>query len=101
MVCYAVAAPALLYVALFNLRNRMFAHGLFFMAISLLFCWYLFDITLIAAGVEERDMRWIATPLTVLAAGAAVRMAFSASRLCRLMYLRRKRRVVNPDSGVA
>lgn len=97
MVCYAVSAPALLYVALFYLRNRQFAAGVFHLAISLLFCWYLFDLTMISAGVEERHMRWIATPVTVVAAGAAVALAFNASRTCRVMALRRKRRQVTGD----
>ncbi len=101
MVCYSVAAPALLYVALFDLRNRMFASGIFYLAISLLFCWYLFDLTLVAAGVNEREIRWIATPITIVAAGAALWMAFNASRICRLMYLRRTRHVSNTDRRVA
>ncbi len=101
MVSYSLAAPALLYVAIFHLRNRMYASGLFYLAISLLFCWYLFDLTLVSAGVEERELRWVATPLTVAAAVGALWLAFNASRLCRLMYIRRKRRVDNSQSGLA
>ena len=101
MVSYSLAAPALLYVAIFHLRNRMYASGLFYLAISLLFCWYLFDLTLVSAGVEERELRWVATPFTVAASGAALWLAFNASRLCRLMYIRRKRRVDNSKSGMA
>lgn len=82
MCCYAAGAPALLYLALFALRNRRVAAGLFYLSISLLFCWYLFDLTLISAGINEREIRWIATPLTVMAALSAVWMAVSAARVC-------------------
>lgn len=97
MVCYALAAPALLYVALFYLRNRQYAAGVFHLSISVLFCWYLFDLTLISAGVEERQMRWVATPITIVAALSALMLAVHASRTCRLMALRRKRRQVTGD----
>lgn len=90
MVCYSLAAPSLLYLALFMLRNRSWAAGVFYLSVSLLFLWYLFDLTMVAAGVNEREMRWLATPLTVAAAVSAVWMALESARACVVIKQTRK-----------
>lgn len=102
MCCYAAGAPALLYLSLFAFRNRRVASGIFYLSISLLFCWYLFDLALISAGIEEREIRWIATPITIAAALSAVTMAISAARVCHhVRNLRRRNYVGNSDPGMA
>lgn len=75
LTCYTVAAPVLLYLALAMARNRLYAQACFYLAVSLLFTWFLFEVTLIGAGVDTREMRFVATPLVVMATIAAVWMA--------------------------
>lgn len=66
LACYTVAAPVLLYLALSMARNRRYAQACFYLAVSLLFAWFLFEVTLIGAGVNTRELRFIATPLVIV-----------------------------------
>lgn len=80
LVCYTVAAPTLLYLALAMARNRLYAQAVFYLAVSLLFAWFLFEVTLIGAGINTREMRYMATPLVVMATISAVWMVVNLLR---------------------
>lgn len=89
LVCYTVAAPTLLWLSLAMARNRLYAQACFYLAISLLFAWFLFEVTMIGAGVNTRDMRFLATPLVAIAACSAVWMAINLLQLRRTVCYRR------------
>ena len=101
MLCYSLGAPALLYLGLFYLRNRMYANGMFYVAVALLFGWYLVDLTAVATGTSVREARWIATLPTIVAAVSAVWMAMTATRLCRVIHARRKQSVLGKIEHMA
>lgn len=89
LVCYTVAAPVLLYLSLAMARNRLYAQGCFYLAMSLLFAWFLLEVTLISADVNTREMRFMATPLVVLATGSAVWMLINLLHWRRAVCSRR------------
>ena len=68
LLCYTVAAPMLFYMALRMARSRQPAYALFFASISLLFVWYMVEVTLLSRGINTREYRPLATPLVVMAA---------------------------------
>lgn len=96
LLCYTVAAPVLLYLALAMARNRLYAQACFYLAISLLFTWFLFEVTMIGAGVNTREMRFLATPFVVMAALSAVWMAANLAQ----WRLAERRRASGKDNGV-
>ena len=76
LICYAVAAPARLYLALAMLRNHLYSQGVFYLSISLLFGWFVFETTLASTGVSTRAYRFVATPAVVAAGISAVWMVW-------------------------
>ena len=75
LACYTIGAPLLLWMALGMMRSRMHAQGLFLLSISLLFVWYMVDVTMVSAGASTRETRNAATMLTVMATSGVVWMA--------------------------
>ncbi len=92
LLCYTVTAPVLLYLALAMARNRLYAQACFYLAISLLFAWFLFEVTLIGAGVNTREIRFMATPIVFMAMVSVVWMAVNLAQWrrsgCRRSKLR-------------
>lgn len=80
LVCYTIAAPLLLYMALRMARSRQLAYALFFFSISMLFTWYMVEVTLLSSGLDTRQYRIIATPLVVMATMASAWMVFDMRR---------------------
>jgi len=83
LVCYTVAAPLLLYIALRMARSRQLAYATFFVSISLLFMWYMVEVTLLSSGINTREYRIIATPLVVAATTASLWMVLDLRRYKR------------------
>lgn len=82
--CYAIAAPAFLYVGLSHLRTHDYAYGVLSISLSALFCWYMVEITIASTGVNTREYRNIGTPMIIGITASAVWMAwrlFSAKRM--------------------
>ena len=74
MVCYTASAPALLYLALAAGRQRQYARASFDAALSLLFVWYMVEISIASSGINTRQYRVIGTPMVVTIAISAVWM---------------------------
>lgn len=91
LVCYTVSAPVLLYLALAMMRNRLYAQACFYLATSLLFTWFLFEVTLIGAGVNTRELRFVATPLVMMSAVSAVWIAVNLAQWRRAERRRLRR----------
>lgn len=72
MICYVIAAPALLYLALWLAHYRMHVAAVGLGALSALFVWYMIEITLASSGVNTREYRVIGTPMIVIITIAAV-----------------------------
>jgi hypothetical protein len=80
MGCYTIAAPSLLYLALWMGRQRLYAQMCFYASLSLLFIWYMVEITIAATGINTREYRVIGTPMVVSATISAVWMAMNLVR---------------------
>ncbi len=72
MVCYVVGAPALLYLALWLTRHRLYVAALGVGALSALFVWYTVEITIAATGLNTREYRVIGTPMVLMITVSAV-----------------------------
>lgn len=88
LACYTISAPLLLWIALGMIRSRMHAQGLFLLSISLLFFWYMVDVTMVSNGTSTRETRNTATALVVMATGGVVWMAIK-----HYQWQRRGRRI--------
>jgi hypothetical protein len=84
MLCYVIAAPTLLYLTLFMVRQRLYAQACLYGALSLLFVWYVAEITIASTGVNTREYRAIGTPMIVLATISAVWIAVQTTSLYRM-----------------
>lgn len=89
MICYTIAAPALLYLALWMARQHLYAQMCFYASLSLIFIWYMVEITLASTGINTREYRVIGTPMVVISTISAVWMAMNVLRVQR-MQLRRQ-----------
>lgn len=85
MSCYVIAAPTLLYLALFMARQRLYAQMCLYLSLSLLFVWYAVEITLASTGVNTREYRIIGTPMIVM---ATVSVLWIAAQTARLFHMR-------------
>lgn len=92
MFCYAISAPTLLYLALALIRSHRYAQATFYLAISFLFAWFVFEAWLTSTGVNTREMRLLATPLVVVATGAIALMAAQQANIWRKFERRQWRR---------
>lgn len=90
MFCYVISAPALFYLALWLARQHHYAQMCFTMSISLLFVWYMVEITIASTGVNTREYRVIGTPMVVTATIAAVWMVLNAIRIRRISRTKTK-----------
>ena len=70
LVCYFVGAPIFLILASDNFSNRKRVEGVRDLGISLVFLWYMIEITMISSGINTREYRVIGTP-TIMAITAA------------------------------
>lgn len=87
LACYTISAPLLLWIALGMMRSRMHAQGLFLLSISLLFFWYMVDVTMVSNGTSTRETRDMATALVVMATSGVVWMSIK-----HYQWQRRERR---------
>lgn len=78
MICYVISAPTLLYLALVTGRRRMYAQTALCASWSILYIWYMVEITIAATGVNTREYRVIGTPMVVAATISAVWMAVNS-----------------------
>ncbi len=83
LLCYTIAAPMLFYMALRMARSRQPAYALFFASISLLFVWYMVEVTLLSSGINTREYRPLATPLVVMAALSSLWMVIDLRQFHR------------------
>lgn len=72
LACYVIVVPALLYLTLHNGRRRAYAYAAFFGSQTLLFAWYVVEITIASTGVNTREYRVIGTPMIVIMTAAIV-----------------------------
>ena len=81
LVCYTIAVPAFLFLAFDEFHNRKYWIAIVFLSLSLLFAWYMIEITTIGQGLNTREYRVIGTPMigtiTVAASVMAGRVFFS------------------------
>lgn len=75
MICYVVAAPALLYKALSMMHEHRYGGAVLRLFLALLFVWYMVEITMIGHGVNTRDYRIIGTPMIIVIATVALTQA--------------------------
>ena len=80
MCCYTVGAPTLLYLALYAARQRLYAQMTFYTSLSLLFVWYMVEITIATTGINTREYRIIGTPMAIATTISAAWMAINAAR---------------------
>ncbi len=77
MACYVVAAPTALYLALFLARHRFYSWACFFGSLSMLFVWYVVEITIASTGANTREYRIIGTPLVLIGTVSLVWMVLN------------------------
>lgn len=65
IVCYMIGAPAFLILALDGFNHHRPLHGIKDLGFSMLFLWYMIEITLISTGVNTREYRIIGTPMII------------------------------------
>jgi len=72
VVCYVIGAPAFMILASDNFINHRRLHGFKDLGISLVFFWYMIEISMISSGINTREYRVIGTPMiiTITIAGA-------------------------------
>lgn len=75
LACYVLSAPALLYLALHSARSRLFSYAFFYASQTLLFVWYVVEITIAATGINTREYRVIGTPMVLVMTAAVVAIA--------------------------
>lgn len=75
LLCYTISAPTLLYLALAQWRSRRYAQATFYLSISFLFAWFVFEASVASSGASTREMRFLATPFVVVAMVSVVAMA--------------------------
>lgn len=75
MLCYMIGAPAFLILALDGFRQNHPLHGIKDLGFSMLFLWYMVEITMISTGMNTREYRIIGTPMIVAVTMAAVVLA--------------------------
>lgn len=78
--CYVVAAPSMLWLALFAMRHRMYAQMCLYGALAALFTWYMAEITIASTGINTREYRVIGTPMVVAIAVSALWLAVGFAR---------------------
>lgn len=54
LLCYTVAAPSALYVALYMARCRQWPQAVFFGSLALSWFWYMAEITIASTGINTR-----------------------------------------------
>lgn len=82
--CYVIGIPAAVYLAFRFGHRHETSFSMLLAGLACLFSWYLIDLTLVATGMSSRDMRNLATPLTVFTSGSLIAMTFREVRLHRL-----------------
>ena len=93
--CYVLASPALLFLAIHTAQHKVFAVALFYGSISLLFAWYVIEITLASTGLNTREYRVIGTPFVL---SATVGVLWIVADLFH--HLRIQRNVDNSEGGM-
>lgn len=81
MVCYVILAPTMLYLTLWMARQHLYAQMCLYASLSLLFGWYMVEITISATGINTREYRVIGTPMVVVATISAVWMVVNVVRV--------------------
>lgn len=66
MVCYVIGAPAFALLAFDGFRQHTYWYALRDLAVSLLFSWYMIELTMIGKGINTRDYRIIGTPMIIV-----------------------------------
>ena len=75
LACYAASAPAFLLLAFHSARQHDWWHSVMYAALSLLFSWYMIEISMAATGLNTREYRIIGTPMVVGISSAACILA--------------------------
>lgn len=83
LLCYTISAPTLLYLALAQWRSRRYAQAMFYLSISFLFAWFVFEASVTSSGASTREIRFLATPFVVAATVSVVMMAAKQADLRR------------------
>ena len=65
MICYMIGAPSFLVLALDGFRHRNTLQGVKDLGFSMLFLWYMVEISLISTGMNTREYRVIGTPMII------------------------------------
>lgn len=81
LLCYLCAMPACAYLSLRTAHRRDGTALLMWAGLTLMFSWYMVDLTLASAGTSSRETRNLATPLIVFATGGIVSVAFREMRV--------------------
>lgn len=89
MACYVIGAPLLLWLALYLVRQRSYGWSIFFGSLSLLFVWYVVEITIAATGVNTREYRIVGTPMVLAATIALVWNVWSLRKWRNAWFLKR------------
>ncbi len=80
IIAYAVAIPASCYLS-FRLAHRGDKPlSMMFAGLTILFGWYLLDLTMVSVGMSSRETRNFATPITVFTAGSLAVMVIRELR---------------------
>ena len=88
MACYVVAAPAALYLALLLARNRFYSWACFFGSLSMLFAWYVVELTIAATGTNTSEYRIIGTPLVLIGTVSLVWMVLDLRHHGTVQFIR-------------
>lgn len=99
LLCYTISAPTLLYLALAQWRSRRYAQAMFYLSISFLFAWFVFEGSVTSSGASTREIRYLATPFVVAATVSVVAMAAKQADLRRKMAAWKARRERNDTMG--
>lgn len=81
IIAYVISLPAACYLAFRFARHGDALLAMLLAGLACIFGWYLFDLTLISAGLSSRETRNFATPLTVFTAGSLVALSMREMRL--------------------
>lgn len=77
MICYVIAAPALLYKALALFHQHLYGGAVLRLFMAVLFVWYMVEITMIGQGIDTRDYRIIGTPMIIVIATVSLSQAIN------------------------
>ncbi|MBP8292611.1 MAG: hypothetical protein KAX65_07555 [Caldilineaceae bacterium] len=76
MACYVISTIAAGRLFLKSWHERMMPATLLFGSLTLLYVWYIIEITIASTGVNTREYRAIGTPMVMLVASALVWWSF-------------------------